>query len=104
MDEHTIMIVNEFKEMVSAKYPLVEMRVFGSTARGEQTPESDIDVFIHVPVVNREIEEAVFDIAYDLELKYDCLLDVIVLSNENLTDFHAKPMIYRDMIEEGITV
>jgi len=104
MDERTIIIVDELKTKVTIKYPLVEMRVFGSTARGNQSTESDIDVFIHLPVVNRELEEDLFDIAYDVELKYDCLIDVIVLSDENLADNRAKPMIYRNIMEEGIPV
>jgi len=104
MDEQTAIIVNELKTKVTIKYTLVEMRVFGSTARGNQSTESDIDVFIHLPVVNRELEEDLFDIAYDLELKYDCLIDVIVLSDENLADTHAKPMIFRDIMEDGITI
>ena len=104
MDERSAMIASELKRKISSKYPLVEMRVFGSTARGDRSKESDIDVFIHLPTVNRELEEDLFDIAYDLELKYDCLIDVIVMSDENLTDSHPKPMIYRDMMEEGIAV
>ncbi len=104
MDNRTSTIVNELKMMVSQKYPLIEMRVFGSTARGNQSPDSDIDVFIHLPVVSREMEEHLFDMAYDLELKYDCLIDVIVLSNEDLTDKHAKPLIYKNIVEEGIAV
>lgn len=104
MDERSAMIADELKRKISSKYPLVEMRVFGSTARGNRTKESDIDVFIRLPTVNRELEEDLFDIAYDLELKYDCLIDVIVLSDENLSDSNPKPMIYRDLMEEGIAV
>lgn len=104
MDERTTNIVNELKTNVTAKYPLIEMRIFGSTARGDRTAESDIDVFIHLPIVNREVEEDLFDMAFDLELKYDCLIDVIVLSDENLSVNHAKPMIYKKVMEEGIAV
>lgn len=34
-------ILHEFKQHVAAKYPLVEMRVFGSTVRGESRPDSE---------------------------------------------------------------
>jgi predicted nucleotidyltransferase len=104
MDARITTIVNELKTSISAKYPLAEMRVFGSTARGNRSAESDIDVFLRLSVVNREMEEDLFDIAYDLELKYDCLIDVVVLSDENLADTHVKPMIYKDVMEEGIAV
>ncbi len=104
MDERSTMIASELKSKISSKYPLIEMRVFGSTARGDRSKESDIDVFIRLSTVNRELEDNLFDIAYDLELKYDCLIDLIVLSDENLADSHPKPMIYRDMMKEGIAV
>ena len=69
-------ILSEFKRKIAAKYPLREMRLFGSTAKGTAASDSDLDVFIRLPQVNRGIEEDVFDMAYDIELEYDCLLDV----------------------------
>jgi predicted nucleotidyltransferase len=104
MDERTTRIVHELKKEVAARYSLVEMRVFGSTARGDRGAESDIDVFLHLPRVDREVEEELFDVAYELELKYDCLIDLIILSDEDLTGAGAKPFIYRSMMEEGIAV
>ena len=32
------------------------------------------------------IEEDVFDMAYTLELKYDCLIDIIVLADKTLNE------------------
>jgi predicted nucleotidyltransferase len=58
------------------------MRLFGSSARGDYSKSSDIDIMVKLPTVNREIEEALFDIAYELELEHDCLIDVIVLSED----------------------
>jgi predicted nucleotidyltransferase len=73
-------ILKELKEKISEKYDINEMRLFGSSARGDRRADSDIDVFITLTKVNRQIEEDLFDIAYDLELKHDCLIDLIVFS------------------------
>ena len=97
-------IVKELKTNISEKYELYEMRVFGSSARGDRRKDSDIDIFVHISQVDRKIEEDLFDIAYDLELKYDCLIDLIVLggdaNNRNLT----KSPIYQRVLTEGTVV
>ncbi len=104
MDDRIAGIVKELKKQVMGKYPLIEMRVFGSTARGDRTAESDIDVFLKLPRVNREIEEDLFDVAYELELKYDCLIDLVILSDKDLAGVHGYPSIYKNMMEEGFAV
>jgi len=45
---------------------------------GNRTTTSDIDVFIHL--VTRKVEEDLFDLAYNLDLKYDWLFDITALS------------------------
>ena len=59
-------IVKEFKARIADKYELHEMRIFGSSARGDRGSDSDIDVFVHISQVSRQIEENLFDIAYEL--------------------------------------
>ncbi len=93
-------ITKQFKRMVEKKYNIVEMKLFGSSARGEHTKYSDIDIMIKLPVVTREIEEDLFGIAYDLELKYDCLIDVIAIPS----DFSDNIPIYREIEKEGIAI
>ena len=36
-------IVSELKDRISRKYTIKEMRVFGSSARGDRKPESDYE-------------------------------------------------------------
>ena len=50
-------IVKELKTKISDKYKLHEVRIFGSSARGDRRAGSDIDVFVRLPQVNRQIEE-----------------------------------------------
>jgi len=80
------------------------MRLFGSSARGDRRADSDIDVFLVLTKVNRKIEEDLFDIAYDLELKYDCLIDLVVLSGDAVKGLHSAPSIYQRVIEEGSAI
>jgi len=97
-------IVHEFKKAVSEKYVLSDMWLFGSNARGDATEESDIDIFLQVAHLTKDTEQDVYNIAYDLELKYDCLIDVIVLS-DTVVKTHAPHLpIYHNIIREGVRI
>lgn len=93
-------ITEEFKRTVENKYNIIEMKLFGSSARGDLTEISDIDIMVKLPKVNRIIEEDLFSIAYDLELEYDCVIDVIVFPrniNNNIP-------LYQNIEKEGISI
>jgi len=94
------MVTKQFKRTVEKKYNIVDMKLFGSAARKEHSRSSDIDIMVKLPKVNRAIEEDLFDIAYDLELEHDCLIDVIVLP-ETLN--HSIPL-YQNIEKEGVAI
>ncbi len=93
-------ITQEFKKAVKNKYDIIEMKLFGSSSRGESTKSSDIDIMIRLPRVNRSIEKDLFNIAYDLELEHDCVLDVIVLPQ----DIRNYIPLHRNIEKERISI
>lgn len=104
MDQNTKIIVEELRERIASQYPLRQIRVFGSAARGDATKESDIDVWVCLAKLNREIEEGLFDIAYDVELKYDCLIDLIAVSEQDLDGKIGMAPIQRSILSEGVAI
>ena len=93
-------ITKQFRQTVENKYDIIEMKLFGSFARGDYSKTSDIDLMVRLPKVDRNIEEDLFNIAYDLELEYDCVIDVIVLPQ----NFNNNIMIYQNIQKEGIAI
>jgi predicted nucleotidyltransferase len=93
-------IAKQFRQAVEDKYNVIEMKLFGSFARGDYSTTSDIDLMVRLPKVDRTIEEDLFNIAYDLELEHDCVIDVIVLP-QNLGN---NIMIYQNIQKEGIAI
>lgn len=104
MEKRIHEIVRELKGRISNRYKLHEIRIFGSTARGDRRLDSDIDVFVRLSHVTRQIEEDLFDIAYELELKYDCLIDLIVFSDEALKGRYAETPLYHEVFSEGMII
>ena len=48
-------IVREFRRRLEAIVPVLDLRVFGSRARGEATFGSDLDVFIEVEQLSSDL-------------------------------------------------
>lgn len=100
LDDKVKAVTQRFKNIVEEKYNVIDMKLFGSSARGTQTQSSDIDIMVRLDEVNRDIEENLYDIAYELELEYDCLIDVIVISN----DWNNAIPLYRKIEQEGVMI
>ena len=104
MDKQTNIILIELKNKILQKYKLIEMRLFGSKARGESNSYSDIDVFVRVSGVNRTIEEGIFDIAYETELTHGCLIDIFVFDDNALNGIHFWMPVYQKILQEGLII
>lgn len=74
-DEY-IASLRQFKKEYASKYGIRSIGIFGSVARGENRPDSDLDVFV-------ELEEAdpfvMFDIREALQTLFECKVDLVRL-------------------------
>jgi predicted nucleotidyltransferase len=57
------------REEIGRRYPILDFRVFGSRASGDDSPYSDIDVMIEVPELSPSIESEIYDLVFDINLK-----------------------------------
>jgi hypothetical protein len=75
------------------KYPIASLELFGSYARNEQTPESDVDILVEF---NEPIGWEIVDIVEYLEK----LLDVkkVDLVSKKFIKPHYRPYIEEDII------
>ncbi len=58
---------------------LVALKLFGSKARGDDRPDSDLDVLVLVANRRLEAEDAVLDIAFDVNLAHDVYISPRVI-------------------------
>ena len=95
------MVTSEFKQAIEAKYNGCSIVLFGSVARGDYSSSSDFDFMVLLSgTSNREIEEDIYNIAYELELSHDCTIDVIIFSK----DTNIAIPVYQNVLKEGVAI
>lgn len=81
------------------------MVLFGSRARGDSAPDSDIDVMVVVTEESKELRKALLDIAYDLSWEYGCwLVPAICPEREVYGPFGQYDPFYVNVRREGVQV
>ncbi len=84
----------------------IRLLMFGSTARGTCDAESDIDLLVLLPFeINPLIEEDVFSIAYEVELRWNVVFGIIVYSTDFWNSERAGVMpLHKNIDREGIAL
>jgi predicted nucleotidyltransferase len=65
---------------------LRELRLFGSKARGESRPDSDLDVLVVVADDRVQAEDLAIDVAFDINVASDLYISPRVVTAGSLTD------------------
>ncbi|GAX59867.1 nucleotidyltransferase [Candidatus Scalindua japonica] len=99
-------IVEKFRELVSQKVKVHELRVFGSRARGDAVAESDLDVL--VVVVNdldHLIERYISDCAWEAGFPEDIVVMPVAISIDAIKNSPIRKSVFiRKVYHEGIAV
>jgi predicted nucleotidyltransferase len=77
--------------------------LFGSQATGKSTEYSDYDILIILENdYSGEDENRILDLCYDINLKYDIILDVHILSKSELNSIRGRQAVFSKAIKSGI--
>jgi predicted nucleotidyltransferase len=99
--------LDEFVRAVRARLGanLQTLKLFGSWARGDATPDSDMDVLVVVLANRIEAEDAVIDIAFDVNLAHGVYISPRVIEQATLEHpvWRITPFV-QAMERDGITL
>ena len=98
-------ILTDLKCKLEAQYAdsVKNVVLFGSQANNLANEYSDYDILILLNHdYNRNDENRILDICYDIDLKYNIIIDAHVLSTKELDSKRGKQPIFLNALKNGI--
>jgi len=93
------------KDELSRNFDVINLRVFGSKVRGEDTPESDIDVMIELDEYNPDIKSQIYDIIFDINLENDTFISATIFTKKEIEEGPlSESPIYKAIMREGALI
>jgi predicted nucleotidyltransferase len=99
--------LKEFSRLLRQKIgaDLVEIKVFGSKVRGEDSPESDVDVLVILKHIDRKKREIISNIAFEIGLKYELFLSTVVYEKDIFySPLSKETLFYQNVQKEGVLI
>lgn len=98
-------IARRLKRRLTEVGPVLDMRVFGSHARGDATAESDLDIFIELETAGPVARERIADLAWEIGFAEGLVIFPFVVTRQQLEQgpVGANPII-RQIMAEGVPV
>ncbi|MCD6384305.1 nucleotidyltransferase domain-containing protein [Candidatus Sumerlaeota bacterium] len=98
-------ILRQLSERLRAKIKDAEVILYGSTARGEATPQSDIDVCVIVPELDRETRDLILDIAWEVSYQWGAVISPLIFSKKEwLNSPITESTIYKNIKRDGVRI
>jgi predicted nucleotidyltransferase len=96
-------IAREFQRRLAAIVPVLDLRVFGSRARGDAAPDSDLDVFIEVEEFTPELRQRISEVAWEVGFEMDRVISTVVATRDQLEHgaMGANPLVLH-VEQEGV--
>ncbi|MBM7855421.1 putative nucleotidyltransferase [Desulfohalotomaculum tongense] len=104
-DNNISTAINEFCTKIKSllKDNIIEIRLFGSVAKGTATSESDIDILVILKKEDAATEEIILDTTVDMNLKYNVVIAATTITEK---DYSYPPfqdtLFYKNIQKEGL--
>ncbi|OGV63120.1 MAG: hypothetical protein A3K19_08395 [Lentisphaerae bacterium RIFOXYB12_FULL_65_16] len=98
-------ILQQFAALVRSACGPAEIRAFGSRARGNADPESDMDVCVVLERLDEAIDRRVMRLAWEVGFQNGIVLSTVTYSRDEFAKgpCAASPLV-RTIIREGVAV
>jgi len=95
--------LNDLKRSLNLDFQLIDLRLYGSKARGTADADSDIDVMIELEELPPTLYEKVFDLLFDINLRYGVFISAVLFGRKELEDgpMSASPL-FKAIERDGV--
>lgn len=103
MNRRDYSIARELKRRLAEAVELIDFKVYGSKARGDEDEFSDLDVFIEVASLDRKTKDLIDEIAWEVGLENLIVISPLVFTEDEIKNspLRASPILI-NINEEGI--
>ena len=103
MNPRDYSIAREFKRRLTEAVELIDFKVYGSKARGDEDEFSDLDVFIEVASLDQQTNDLISDIAWEVGLENSIVISPLVFTEDEIENspLRVSPILI-NIKEEGI--
>lgn len=84
---------------------LLDFKVFGSRARGDENEYSDMDIFIEVENLDNELQDKIAHIVWEAGIENSIYISPLIFTRYEIDDspLRASPIV-KNISEEGIRI
>ena len=83
----------------------VKIILYGSVARGDNTPESDVDIAVlTTKYYDWQARAKIYDAIWEYDMKYETLFQVVPIPEVAFNELKDEKLFYRNILKDGITL
>jgi predicted nucleotidyltransferase len=105
MTQRDMKIAEELKKRLSEIAPLIDFKVFGSRARGDSEEYSDMDVFLEVESIDKDLKEKISGIIWEVGFNNHLVISSLIFTRDEVENspLRVSPII-KSINIEGIRI
>lgn len=103
MRKRDLAIAKELKLKLSQIVNIIDMRVFGSRARGDESEYSDLDVFLEVDALDKTTKNNILDIVWEVSYEYCLVISPLIFTRDEIENsvMRSSPIV-ENILREGV--